>query len=129
MRDIKFSCMWFNGSRWMDLRYTLEEMESGLHWDAMSDQPLLRKFVLKAKRQYTGLKDKNNFEIYEGDILTGMRHKPIGSRAEVVFDSRLLTFLTINDLGEVYYIAQEGEDIEVLGNIYSDPELLEPEYA
>jgi uncharacterized phage protein (TIGR01671 family) len=69
MRELKFSCMWSDGKSWMDLRYTLDEMCNGKHWDDLSDQPMLKKFVHKHTRQYTGLKDVNGVEIYEGDIL------------------------------------------------------------
>lgn len=115
-RDIKFRV--FDGEmHYAENYYDLCQMFGSLHQE---HSPLM---------QYTGLKDWHGVEVYEGDILTGMRHKPIGSRAKVVFDSRLLTFVAINDLGEVYYIAHEGEDIEILGNIYSDPELLESDHA
>ena len=73
--------------------------------------------------QYTGLKDKNNKEIYEGDILSnGNNEKPYkvifenGSfRAEFEGDFEEYSFDLIN-------IVAQG--CEIVGNIYENPELI-----
>ena len=66
MREVKFSYMWHNGKRWLDLIYTLEQIQNGEAYEYFENEPLLKSFVHKATRQYTGLKDKNGVEIYEG---------------------------------------------------------------
>ncbi|MGG1017370.1 YopX family protein [Bacillus subtilis] len=79
-------------------------------------------------RQYTGLKDKNGREIYEGDIVIDERK----NSAEVVFDDGC--FCVIGYLGDLrtHPIRDSlfcGERFEVIGNIYENPELLEASHA
>lgn len=71
--------------------------------------------------QYTGLKDKNRVEIYEGDIYH-IGDKNI--RYVVVWnDTRLIG----KQLGSNSYagLSYWQDKIEIIGNIYENPELLE----
>lgn len=124
MRDIKFSCMWTDGKTWMDLRYTLAEMENGDHWEAMADMPMLRKFVLKHRRQFTGLQDKNGVDIYEGDKLKEEKEKgTFGSKKSPV-DYSVVVWRGNGWKRESYngemkvYPELQVRFLEVIGNIH-----------
>lgn len=65
--------------------------------------------------QYTGLKDKNKKEIYEGDILKTSTDK-IGV---IMWDECMWTLKLSNE----NWIVSPGYD-EIIGNIYENPELL-----
>jgi uncharacterized phage protein (TIGR01671 family) len=69
--------------------------------------------------QYTGLKDKNGKEIYEGDIISTDLDRPFNI---VVFRNGAFVF-QCHDNGKDYYDYMFSYG-EVIGNIYENPELL-----
>jgi uncharacterized phage protein (TIGR01671 family) len=80
-------------------------------------------------QQYTGLKDKNGVEIYEGDII---HYKFNGDSYPKEAVDRILTcsydedegMYSFDDSDHSYYWAEIKRHSNIIGNIYENPELL-----
>lgn len=89
------------------------------------NQTLNSKFVkdIYEFMQYTGLKDKNGKEIYEGDIVKFKMYDGEYENYKIVF--RNAEFEAINE-DDTNFISTDIWNVygEVIGNIYDNPELL-----
>ena len=123
MREIKFRA-WDKESKEMlsDVSLWNDDFTSYLneHVEYLQDKCELM--------QYTGLKDKNSVKIYEGDIVDFGVTTNI---KEVVFEGESASFRVYeylyeqgSSLAEKWFL-DDCSDIEVIGNIYKNPELLE----
>ena len=128
MRKIKFR-VWDKG--WNEMSYpdTLEFDEGKLEWVVIGDYcdgdgRYLDKDEM-ALMQYTGLKDKNGKEIYEGDICHindyPDKYGMYGEYGVVMFKSPCFG-MELTDTKR--FVSIDEEEIEVIGNIYENPELL-----
>ena len=128
MRDLKFRA-WGPNSKYMWSWKELVANDVSVRWMQPS-------FGEKILMQYTGLKDKNGKEIYEGDVIkTPYYEAPLSygpsievgdSIGQVVFNLEYMAYVIDWDFNEGAYDGLcdfDESDIEVIGNIYENPEL------
>ena len=118
MRDIRFRA-WDKVSKTM---YTDAINNCVDSFDLVLKHPQIYEVM-----EFTGLKDKNGVEIYEGDIVTVFDAGEVFTGI-VAYDLEECDFKATNgeeDYGNNFsYIGSVIEEIEVIGNIYENPELL-----
>lgn len=110
-REIKFK-VWDNVDHFHG-PFDLQDLQSPRRAEWTSDCPVM---------QYTGLKDKNGREIYEGDILSLLAHGSRNDLAEVRWSECGWWAAFQNDATRRLYPACIQS--EVVGNIYEHPNLL-----
>ena len=127
MREIKFRGMnksgeWFYGflTIGLDSFFIVERHDIPPSMiDPCGDTLISRDMILpQTVGQYTGLLDKNGKEIYEGDVVDGDMSDGEHCTYSVTFDY---------DRDYAGWNIEPGwcDDIEIVGNVHENPELLE----
>lgn len=122
MREHKYRA-WDSHRKCMIEWNELGALDEGLHlslWNVLTGQV---KHIIPM--EYTGLKDSEGRDIYEGDILSDKEGD--NYHITVVWSEQELRFgVTENGGNIVYHISQKivGEKYRIIGNIHETPELL-----
>ncbi|MDF2649835.1 MAG: hypothetical protein K0Q73_5640 [Paenibacillus sp.] len=136
MREIKFRGKRIDNGQWAYGYLQLSEDKKSAwickskedDWTVKEQFPVVPETV----GQYNGLKDKNGKEIYEGDIVEsshvihdgGRTHKNVIEFIDYCWRLKSLGELWAADIPLGLY-ARDPQTIEVIGNIYENPELME----
>lgn len=143
MREIKFRGKLSNSGKWAYGNLNINKVGTII---ITPDETVLGTYGRVEKEtigQYTGLQDKNGTEIYEGDIVTGTKY-PFMENEKQNYIGIVVFYEDAAQFGYEYkcvnkekrgisnginneFAANKNlicEELEVIGNIYDNPELL-----
>lgn len=129
MRDIKFRGKSFGNGEFVfgDLTRYSEEM-SYITVDLIEGE--VYQVDSKTVGQFTGLKNGNGQEIYEGDICRYSYINPLNGEKKTItwkveYSPGVFWLSNIDGNKQDTLLWMRHESVEVIGNIYENPELLE----
>ena len=128
MREIKFRAWLKEDKKMVNVETLFIGINRLCFGNSKTEDLFFRDFEEVELMQYTGLKDKNGKEIYEGDIVlikldeTSTWYKTVVGFKKGAFIANLI------DKEDYVYIFHHGftdDDFEIIGNVYENKNLLE----
>lgn len=119
MREIKFKLWDKRRGKWLS-DYSISSYDKVL--DLYEELDCKREDSILV--QYTGLKDKNEKEIYEGDVVEGFKETSescYNVKSHVYFQDGCPTVRVDKNYHPCLY---ECSQLKIIGNIYENPELI-----
>lgn len=136
-RDIKFRGKRVENDEWIYSSSIIIKEVAGVDNVFLNEGGKWLRILPKTVGQYTGLKDKDGNEIYEGDLIALYRDydivggKIVETRAydleAVIFTKGGFCTNESDDLLMGNWITEADSEYEVIGNIHDNPELLNQE--
>lgn len=122
MKDIKFRAWSVSNKKMHFVSYGLGSLETnGAWWEVRTNEKERASSIFHdILMQYTGLTDKNGKEIYEGDIVLCRA----GEHEQGVWEYSKKVKVVFGWTVQMWDMMQ-ADEIEIIGNIYENPELME----
>ncbi|HHX9004596.1 TPA: YopX family protein, partial [Listeria monocytogenes] len=131
MRPIEFKAQNVNGvwvcGNFSILKKKIGNVDAGSYISNSAGEPFAYKVRPETVSQFTGLKDKNGKKIFEGDIVGIIEIDAFGNldwnrlKGKVMFSEG--AWLVTDSGSFAIPLWSEINEIEVIGNIYENPEL------
>lgn len=132
MREIKFRSKVVNHdpmtnpeNGWVE-GYYLQDLDNGVVKHYIFNCPMKWEVIPETIGQFTGLHDKNDKEIYEGDIVLSKlkRAREYDEILQICFDDGEYCGKDKHGSSTSLSLLEDYHTVEVIGNIHDNPELL-----